>query len=361
MTTTGAAGRRRRGPGMTEVARAAGVSQKTVSRVVNGEPHVSPEVRDRVLRVIRELDYRPNNAARALLLGRYRRIGVVSLGTALYGPSTLLIALERAMQRAGYSFALASTLEGERSEMGVPPDGVWGRVSVAVEALLEQGVDGIVLSEPIDDGTPLRLSAEVPVVSLAEGVELTDGVGAVVGADGVAAARLATEHLLSLGHRTVWHIPGPQDWWAARDRLRGWREALAAAGAPEPTLPTPGDWSPASGYAAGRQLAQLSDVTAVFAANDDMALGALRAFAEAGLSVPGDVSVVGYDDIPAAAHLSPPLTTVRHDTTALANHAVDVLIAMIEGRPRPAQHDGIPVELAVRASSGPVRSRTTTD
>ncbi|MEV6170692.1 LacI family DNA-binding transcriptional regulator [Streptomyces sp. NPDC051954] len=339
-STAAEGGRRRRGPGMTEVARAAGVSQKTVSRVVNGEPHVSPEVRDRVLRVIRELDYRPNNAARALLLGRYRRIGVVSLGTALYGPSALLSALERAMQRAGYSFALAGTLEGQR-------------VSVAVEALLEQGVDGIVLSEPIDDGTPLRLSADVPVVSLGEGVELTEGVGAVVGADGVAAARMATEHLLALGHRTVWHLPGPQDWFAARDRLRGWREALAAAGAPEPPLPTAGDWTPASGYAAGRQLAQLSDVTAVFAANDDMAIGALRAFAEAGLSVPGDVSVVGYDDIPAAPYLSPPLTTVRQDFTAVADHAVDTLIAMIEGTSRPDRHAALAVELAVRSSTAP--------
>ncbi|MFF4257738.1 LacI family DNA-binding transcriptional regulator [Streptomyces sp. NPDC001663] len=327
---------------MTEVARTAGVSQKTVSRVVNGEPHVSPEVRDRVLRVIQELDYRPNNAARALLLGRYRRIGVVSLGTALYGPSTLLIALERAMQKAGYSFALASTLEGHR-------------VSVAVEALLEQGVDGIVLSEPIDDGTPLRLSADVPVVSLGEGLELTDGTSAVVGADGVAAARLATEHLLSLGHRTVWHIPGPQNWWAARDRIRGWREALAAAGAPEPPLPLEGDWSPSSGYAAGRQLAQLSDVTAVFAANDDMAIGVLRAFAEAGLSVPGDVSVVGYDDIPAAAYLSPPLTTVRQNFTTVAERAVDKLIAMIEGRPGGAEHTDVATELTVRGSTAPPR------
>ncbi|WP_406440145.1 LacI family DNA-binding transcriptional regulator [Streptomyces sp. NBC_01613] len=335
-------GRRRRGPGMTEVARAAGVSQKTVSRVVNAEPHVSPEVRDRVLRVIQELDYRPNNAARALLLGRYRRLGVVSLGTALYGPSTLLIALERSMQKAGYSFALASTLEGQR-------------VSVAVEALLEQGVDGIVLSEPIDDGTPLRLGADVPVVSLGEGLELTDGVSAVVGADGVVAARLATEHLLSLGHRTVWHIPGPQDWWAARDRMRGWREALAAAGAPEPPLPLEGDWSPASGYAAGRQLAQLADVTAVFTANDDMAIGALRAFTEAGLSVPADVSVVGYDDIPAAAYLSPPLTTVRQNFATVADRAVDMLIAMIEGRPEPAEHTNLAVELTVRNSTAPVR------
>lgn len=341
-TTAAEGGRRRRGPGMTEVARVAGVSQKTVSRVVNGEPHVSPEVRDRVLRVIRELDYRPNNAARALLLGRYRRIGVVTLGTALYGPSTLLSALERAMQRAGYSFALAGTLEGQR-------------VSVAVESLLEQGVDGIVLSEPIDEGTPLRFSADVPVVSLGEGMELTEGVGAVVGADGVAAARMATEHLLGLGHRTVWHLPGPQDWYAARDRLRGWREALEAVGAPEPPLPTEGDWSPASGYAAYRQLAQLSDVTAVFAANDDMAIGALRAFAEAGLAVPDDVSIVGYDDIPAAPYLSPPLTTVRQDFTAVADHAVDTLIAMIEGKARPDRHTALAVELAVRASTAPSR------
>ncbi|NEB02839.1 LacI family transcriptional regulator [Streptomyces sp. SID13726] len=327
---------------MTEVARAAGVSQKTVSRVVNGEPHVSPEVRDRVLRAVEELGYRPNNAARALLLGRYRRIGVVSLGSALYGPATLLLALERAMQRAGYSFALAGTLEGQP-------------VQVAVEALLEQGVDGIVLSEPIDDGTPLRLSADVPVVSLGEGVDAGQAPSAVVGVDGVAAARTATEHLLSLGHRTVWHIPGPHDWWAARDRARGWREALAAAGAPEPPLPVEGDWSPASGYAAGRQLARLSDVTAVFAANDDMATGALRAFAEAGLSVPGDISVVGYDDIPAAAYLSPPLTTVRQDFTAVADRAVEVLIALIEGGPAPTEHHGITGELTVRASSGPVR------
>ena len=246
------------------------------------------------------------------------------------------------MHREGYSFALAGTLEGQPAQ-------------VAVEALLEQGVDGIVLSEPIDDGTPLRLSADVPVVSLGEGVEVGHGNSAVVGADGVTAARAATEYLLSLGHRTVWHIPGPHDWWAARDRVRGWREALAAAGAPEPPLPVEGDWSPASGYEAGRQLAELSDVTAVFAANDDMAIGALRAFAEAGRSVPGDVSLVGFDDIPAAAYLAPPLTTVRQDFTAVADRAVDVLIAMIEDRPPPAEHGATATELTVRASSGPVR------
>ncbi|MFG2793425.1 substrate-binding domain-containing protein [Streptomyces sp. NPDC048419] len=250
------------------------------------------------------------------------------------------------MQQAGYSFALAGTLEGQR-------------VSGAVETLLEQGVDGIVLSEPIDDGTPLGLGADVPVVSLGEGPKPGEGIGAVVGLDGVAAARTATEHLLTLGHRTVWHIPGPQNWWAAPDRLRGWREALAAAGVPEPPLPLEGDWSPASGYASGRQLARLADVTAVFAANDDMALGALRAFAEAGLSVPGDVSVVDYDDIPAAAYLSPPLTTVRQDFAALATRAVETLIVLIEHRSVPAEHTHLDVELTARGSTGPARHRTT--
>ncbi|MDX3233330.1 LacI family DNA-binding transcriptional regulator [Streptomyces sp. ME19-01-6] len=323
-----------------DVARVAGVSQKTVSRVVNGEPHVSADVRDRVLSAIRELDYRPNNAARALLMGRYRRIGVVTLGTALYGPSTLLIALERAMQRAGYSFVLASTLEGQG-----------GGIAAAVESLLEQGVDGIVLSEPIDDGVPPRIGADIPVVSVGEGMEPAKGPSAVVRADGVAAARMATEHLLGLGHRTVWHIPGPQDWWAARDRARGWREALAAAGAPEPPLLPDGDWTPAAGHAAGRKLAGNREITAVFAANDDMAIGALRAFAEAGLSVPGEVSVVGYDDIPAAAYLSPPLTTVRQDFAAVATRAVAVLIAMIEGRPHPGQPGDLVASLSVRDST----------
>ncbi|WP_426567827.1 LacI family DNA-binding transcriptional regulator [Streptomyces canus] len=335
----------RRGPGMTEVARAAGVSQKTVSRVVNGEPHVSPEVRHRVLRAIRDLDFRPNHAARALLLGRYRRIGVVALGSPLYGPTSLLFGLEQAVQRAGYTFALASTLRGQG-------------VAVAVESLLEQGVDGLVLAEPVDEGTPLRLHPDLPVVSLGAPVDTAGGRSAVVRADGVAAARLATEHLLGLGHRTVWHVPGPQDWFSARERVQGWREALTAAGAPAPPLPAEGDWTPASGHAAGRRLARLPDVTAVFAANDDMAIGLVRAFAEAGLTVPHDVSVVGFDDIPAAPYLSPPLTTLRQDFAAVAARAVDLLVAAIEGGAHPAEPADVAVELRIRSSTAPVRTRS---
>ncbi|MFI6034725.1 LacI family DNA-binding transcriptional regulator [Streptomyces sp. NPDC051315] len=334
----------RRGPGMTEVARAAGVSQKTVSRVVNGEPHVSPEVRERVLRAIRDLDYRPNTAARALLLGRYRRIGVVALGSPLYGPTSLLFGLEQAVRRAGYTFALASTARSRR-------------VTVAVESLLEHGVDGLALVEPVDEGAPLRLHTDLPVVSLCAPVDTAGGRSAVVRADGVTAARLATEHLLALGHRTVWHVPGPQDWFSARERVQGWREALAAAGAPEPPLPAGGDWTPASGYAAGRHLARLPDVTAVFAANDDMAIGLVRAFAEVGLTVPHDVSVVGFDDVPVAPYLSPPLTTLRQDFTAVADRAVGALTAAIEGRPLPTEPTDVAVELQIRNSTAPVRAR----
>ncbi|WP_425825638.1 LacI family DNA-binding transcriptional regulator [Streptomyces fractus] len=327
---------------MTDVARAAGVSQKTVSRVVNGEQYVSAEIRERVHQAIRDLDFRPNNTARALLRGRHRRIGVISLGSAHYGPTTLLMALERAMQRAGYAFALAGTRDGRDRSL-----------ATAVASLLAEGVDGVVLSEPVDDGSLLRFRCDVPMVSLGEPVELSDAASAVVGADGVADARAATEHLLALGHETVRHIPGPGNWFSARDRERGWRAALAAAGAPAPPLAPTGDWSPASGYRAARRLARDLDVTAVFAANDEMALGALRAFTEAGRRVPEDISVVGFDDIPAAAYLTPPLTTVRQDFATVATRAVEVLTAMIEGKPDPSQRPGLTSELVIRASTAP--------
>jgi DNA-binding LacI/PurR family transcriptional regulator len=275
---------------------------------------------------------------------RSTRTAELTARRAAYGPSAMLIALERATQQAGYSFAVASTLGPQQ-----------GGIAAAVESLLEQGVDGIVLSEPVDDGTPLRLSADVPTVSLGESVEVTGGASAVVRADSVAASRAATEHLLSLGHRTVWHIPGPQDWWTARDRLRGWREALAAAGAPEPPLPPEGDWTPAAGHAAASELARSGEVTAVFAANDDMAVGAVSAFADAGLSVPADISVVGFDDIPAAPYLRPPLTTVRQDFDAVATRAIDVLVSMIEERPDPALPRDLTAELVVRSSTTPPR------
>jgi DNA-binding LacI/PurR family transcriptional regulator len=336
-------GIRSRRPGSTDVARLAGVSQKTVSRVLNGEPYVKEEVRLRVQAAMRELGYRRNDAARALNSGRTKRIGVICLGTALFGPSTQLVAVERALRTTGYSVAIVNTLEGDT-------------IADAVEHLLEQGVDGIILSEPIDEGDGVPIEADLPVLSFGRLPGLSAKPSLVTGGDNVDAGRSATEHLLGLGHRTVWHVAGPQRWWAAQDRLAGWRQALAAAGAPEPPV-LEGDWLPASGYAAGRELAANPDVTAIFVANDDMAIGVLRALAEAGRSVPGDVSVVGFDDIPSAAFLTPPLTTVPQDFDVHVDRGIANLVTEIESPTgdRSPLPEPPPLRLVVRHSTAAPR------
>ncbi|WP_433435524.1 LacI family DNA-binding transcriptional regulator [Nonomuraea sp. CA-141351] len=337
---------RRRPPGSTDVARLAGVSQKTVSRVMNDEPYVSAEIRERVLAAARELGYRRNTAARALNLGRFHRIGVVSLGSALYGPASQLIELERRAREIGYALSVVNTLEGD--DRGV---------AKAVESLLEQGVDGIVLSEPIDVGEELRIDPGVPMLSLGPIAGLDETQMIISSPSNVDAGREATGHLLGLGHATVWHVAGPSRWWAARDRVRGWREALAAAGTPEPPM-LEGDWSPASGYVAGQILAANPEVTAVFVANDDMAIGVLRALAEAGRAVPEQVSVVGMDDIPAAAYLSPPLTTIHQDFKATIVHGLALLVERIEGGSGTAAQNSPSTHLVVRRSTKPPEEKT---
>ncbi|HEX2145492.1 MAG TPA: LacI family DNA-binding transcriptional regulator [Glycomyces sp.] len=333
---------RRRPPGMTDVAQLAGVSQKTVSRVVNNERYVSEELREKVLRAAAELGFRPNTAARALITGRFRRIGVVSLGSALFGPASLLVALERATRAAGFSFMVANTIEGQ-------PDAIQD----AVDWLLAQGVDGIILSEPIDEGQRLRAASGVPIVSLGHARGLPEERVVLAGGRTAEACREAVEHLLDMGHEQVWHVAGPQHWWDARERQDGWASALRERGI-EPPPPFTGDWSPAAGYAAGQALPP--EATAVFCANDDTAIGLVRALNETGRRVPEDVSVVGFDDIPAAAYLSPPLTTVRQDFEADAIHGLDVLLRLVPGAAAPETRPkaAAPRRLVVRASTAPL-------
>ncbi|MGW1024679.1 LacI family DNA-binding transcriptional regulator [Streptomyces sp. NPDC002577] len=334
-------------PRSVDVARLAGVSQKTVSRVFNDEPYVSAEVRRRVLEAAEQLGYRLNSAARALASGRTRSIGVVTLGTALYGPASLLMGVERAVRDMGYALRVVNTMEGD-------PAGVAG----AVDSLLEQGVDGIVVSEPIDEGT-VSLSADVPLLVLGAPAAFAGPQVVTAGVDAELLARVATEHLLDLGHPTVHHLAGPQRWFSARDRLNGWRAALAAHGRTEPPV-VEGDWSAASGCSAGRELASRSDVTAVFAANDDMAIGLIRALTEAGRRVPDDVSVVGFDDIPVAAYVTPPLTTVRQPFDAVAQGGLKRLVHAIENPSAdPLPPSDPPVDLVVRSSTTAPPPRTT--
>ena len=323
------------------MARLAGVSQKSVSRVFNDERYVSADVREKVLRAARELGYRPNSAARTLLSGRSHRLGVISLGTALFGPASLLVAIERAARPLGYSLSIVNTAEGDA-------DGVTG----AVDALLEQGVDGIVLSEPIDVG-PIELLVDVPVLVLGQFPALIAPLVITSGTGADAPARAATEHLLGLGHRTVHHVAGPHRWYAARERTAGWRAALLDAGI-EPPETVEGDWSAESGFAAGRKLCTDPSVTAVFASNDDMAIGVIRAMTLAGRTVPTDVSVVGFDDIPTAAYLNPPLTTIAQPFDAHATAGLSALVRGIEDPDARPTVDGSPtVDLVVRGTTAP--------
>lgn len=332
----------RRGVVMVDVARAAGVSQKTVSRVINDAPHVRAEVRDRVLAAIEELGYSPNVAARSLVTqkGRTHVIGVIAVGLPLFGPASRVFTLEQAARQHGYELALASL-----------PDMSGAGIRSAVKNLLSRGVEGIVLEVPnhvVDvDESDFR---GVPIASTGGRIP---GVARQVVVDTfqMEMGRLATQHLLGLGHDTVFHVAGPVEWDASRDREQGWSDALAAAGREQPDV-VRGDWSARSGYELGRQLAARSEVTAVFTANDSQAMGVVRAMVEAGRSVPGDVSVVGNDDVPEAEFQVVPLTTLRTDQRAVSERVLADLVALIEDR-EPDPGPPIPLELVVRSSTGP--------
>jgi DNA-binding LacI/PurR family transcriptional regulator len=197
-----------------------------------------------------------------------------------------------------------------------------------------------------------HLPGDVPVVAVEAGAD--DGLP-VVAVDQFAGAAAATRHLLELGHRTVWHIAGPGDWYESRQRIAGWLHAMEEARA-EPRNPLVGDWSARAGYELGRRLMNEPRVTAVFVANDQMALGLLRVLHEAGRRVPGDVSVVGFDDIPEAAFFTPPLTTVRQDFMEMGRRSLHLLLREIGGGTRSTTRETVPSELVVRASTAPVRS-----
>ena len=260
---------------MVDVARLAGVSQKTVSRVVNDAPYVRPDVRDRVKRAIEQLGYRPNAAAQALARERTHTIGVLSRGTSLVGPSRRIFTLEQEARRLGYTMALVSV-----------PDLSRRSVADGVATLLKRGVEGLVVEVPthLVEFDPAQL-AGVPVVTSAGWI---DGIAeqALIDIDQEQACRELTAYLLRLGHTTVWHIAGPRDWDAAQKRVSGWRTALVAADRQVPPI-LYGDWSAASGYRHGLALAGQDEVTAIFAANDHMAMGVLRALGETGRTDPG--------------------------------------------------------------------------
>jgi DNA-binding LacI/PurR family transcriptional regulator len=331
----------RSAPGMKDVARLAGVSHQTVSRVLNDSPSVRPDTRARVLAAVQALGYRRNTAARALVTGRSQVIGVVTMSGHLFGPASTLYGVEGAASALGYAISVVSMRELSGAEL-----------RNAVSRLVRQGVDGVVVIAPIHIAQDelAVLAGEVPLITL-EGTP--EGALSVVSVDQVTGARLATRHLLELGHRTVWHVAGPADWFEAAGRIEGWRSVLVEAGAEAPPVLS-GDWSARAGYDAGLLLVRVPGVTAVFAGNDQMALGVLRALSEHGRRVPDDVSVVGFDDLPESGFFTPPLTTVRQDFATLGARCLQLLVAAMRGIE--LETAPIPPRLVVRASTGVPRS-----
>jgi DNA-binding LacI/PurR family transcriptional regulator len=312
----------RRLPVMMDVARLAGVSHQTVSRVLNGHASVRPQTRQRVLDAMRELEYLPNSAARMLVTRRSNTLGIVTFHSTLFGPSSMVYGIEQAARDAGYFVSIASSRVLTRSA-----------VLEAVGRLREQAVEGIIAIVPTDGAVDALASVPTGTALVSVGVGGETEVP-VVGVDNTAGGELATTHLLDLGHRTVHHVSGPVDWPEARERVAGWRKALAEAGAAEPEVLV-GDWSARSGYEAGQVIAGDREVTAVFCGNDQMALGVLRALAEVGRRVPDQVSVVGFDDIPEAPYLIPPLTTVRQDFGEVGRRSLELLLRIAGGERSP--------------------------
>ncbi|MFD0733701.1 LacI family DNA-binding transcriptional regulator [Planotetraspora mira] len=310
---------------MTDVARLAGVSSQTVSRVLNEHPRVSPATRERVLQAVRQLDYHPNALARGLAGGRSRVVGVISFNTVLYGPAATMLGIERAAHASGYGLSIATVEHVDRHG-----------VLSAYGRLADQSVDGVIVIAPQTAAVAALCHFPSGMAAVAVSPDNCAPVPA-ISVDQVTGARLAVTHLLELGHRTVWHIAGADDSLDARGRIEGWRAALEQAGIAPPPL-IRGGWSARSGYRAGLKLAERNDVTAIFAGNDQLALGLLRALAEHGIRVPDDVSVVGFDDIPEAEYLVPPLTTVRQDFDEVGRRCMAALLRrMHAGHPKGAK------------------------
>jgi DNA-binding LacI/PurR family transcriptional regulator len=332
---------RPRAASVFDVARVAGVSHQTVSRVLNDHPSLRDTTRQKVLAAMRELNYRPNAAARALSSSRSRMIGILSTSSGEYGPASSVAAVETAARARGYSVTIANA-------DGLDPESV----NEAVNHLANLAAEGLVVVAPQTRvlAALSELSIGIPYVTLqAPGAPAADG-DAPGGRklDQALGAHLATAHLVHLGHRRIGHIAGPAEWLDASQRLAGFRDELRQHGLDADFVAT-GDWSAASGHRAANDLLARG-VTAIFAGNDQMALGALSASTAAGLAVPGDLSIVGFDDVPEAAYYHPPLTTVRQDLAEAGRRAVALLLGESDAAP------SVQPQLVVRESTAPPRS-----
>ncbi|HEY4152537.1 MAG TPA: LacI family DNA-binding transcriptional regulator [Pseudolysinimonas sp.] len=326
---------------MSDVGRIAGVSHQTVSRVLNEPWRVSTATSDRVHAAIDQLHFRTNTVARALASRRSNTIGMVSTGIALHSHSKRMIAFNEAARAAGYQVSMASVETADRESL-----------LAALEALVDQNVEGIVLIAADASSVETMKGVQLPVPLVYAESSGRSGPNN-VSIDQFLGGRIATAHLADLGHRDIVHLAGP-DWSLdANERLRGWKAEMESRGlAVRP--PVQGDWTADAGYRAAEQILADPEVTAVFAASDQLALGLLHAFTDRAVAVPGAISVIGFDDQPDAAHYHPPLTTMRQDFEQLGRQLMTALVGRLEGDdlpPLPLQEP----QLVIRSSTAPPR------
>jgi LacI family transcriptional regulator len=334
---------------ISQVAKEAGVSSQTVSRVINNRQEITPETRRHVQDVIKRLGYRPNAIARSLSQRRSQTLGVAASGLEYYGPSHSLIGVEQGATEQGFSILLNLLHQTENEN-----------VEQIVNGLISRQVEGIIWAVPEIGSNRVWFreivpQLAIPVIFLNTQSNETLHVVEINNRNG---GYMATKHLLERGYRKIGLIAGPLTWWTARERRRGWQEALTAEGIPfNDSQVAEGDWSAESGERGLYELSEkFPDVQAVFACNDQMALGLMRAARKLGKRIPEDLAVLGFDDIPESAFFFPPLTTIRQDLYQLGHMAVQTFVRIREAEQKgepiiPAQTQWLQPQLVIREST----------
>lgn len=314
----------------------------TVSRVLNNSPKLRPETREKVKKAISELGYEPNILARSLSLGHSRQIGILVHAYSEYGPMSMLRSMYSAALEAGYLPVVYMLEKGTTDE-----------AQEGLSTLVSRRVDGLAIIFPQITALDFLNTAELPKVSVlfssAPQDRIPDCQALQVCINQYGGARKAVQHLIDRGHRRIAHIAGPQDWFDAQQRLAAWEDALSEAGL-DKTPEILGDWSAQSGYDAADQVVQIPGVTAVFSANDQMALGLIHGLNDKGYRVPEDISVLGFDGQPESGHFLPPLTTVKQDFLSLGRLGMKVLLSNLNNKTAVAPISTVEPRLFIRSS-----------
>jgi DNA-binding LacI/PurR family transcriptional regulator len=325
-------------PNIYDVARLAEVSHQTVSRVLNNQPNIRPATKVRVEAAMAQLGYQPNPAARSLVTAKSNMLGLLVSDTGLYGPAGMLNAMEKSARQAGY-FAITVAVRFDSPES-------WAEGLQHLSRMHVEGIATIALQSEV-----IKMAAKImPNIKLVA-IDTDDQATRVnsVGIDNLGGGHMATRHLIELGHKKILHIMGPGTSSEAQNRRRGYEKAMTEAGL-EPNV-VQGDWTAETGFRIGIELnLELAGYTAIFTANDQLSLGLLKAFNMRGVSVPGDISLVGFDDIPESPYFNPPLTTIRQDFNQLGEVAIEMLLSDLAGTKR-KKFEALKPNLVVRDSA----------